>query len=269
MKPPQDRPVKAPAEQGYILVAVMFMLALLTISLTVVEPRIARVIQRDREVETMYRGKQYTRAIRLYYRKFGAYPPNVDALVKTNEIRFLRQRYLDPMTGQDDWKPIYLGQNKTPLAMGFFGEPLSVVGSMLPGAPPVGGSGFAGTPPAGSGIGSAQGAGSAFGPNSNSPFGSNDSGQASDSDSGSGDSPTGQTFGGGPIIGFAPGSPRESILSYKKMNHFNQWEFLYTPLSDQMTLTNNPITQPPLQWGSPGAPPQTSPQPAPIPSPPQ
>ena len=61
----------------------------------------------------MHRGKQYRRAIQLYYRKFHAYPPNVDALVKTNEIRFLRKKYIDPMTGKDDWKPILYGQNKT------------------------------------------------------------------------------------------------------------------------------------------------------------
>jgi hypothetical protein len=84
----------------------------------------------------MNRGKQYTRAIRLYYRKFGTYPPNVDALVKTNEIRFLRTRYLGPTTGQDDWKPILLGQNKTPLAMGFFGKPLNVAGFPFPGDSP-------------------------------------------------------------------------------------------------------------------------------------
>ena len=72
----------------------------------------------------MQRGKQYMRAIQLYFGNSTAYPPNVDALVKTNEIRFLRKRYTDPMTGKDDWKPIKFGQNKTPLAMGFFGQPL-------------------------------------------------------------------------------------------------------------------------------------------------
>jgi hypothetical protein len=43
---------------------------------------------------------------------------------------------------------------------------------------------------------------------------------------------TGQTFGGGPIIGVEPASPKQSILIYKKMDHYNTWEFTYTPLLD-------------------------------------
>ena len=44
---------------------------------------------------------------------------------------------------------------------------------------------------------------------------------------------TGQTLGGG-IIGFSPASPRQSILTYKKKNHYNEWEFTYSPLQDMM-----------------------------------
>ena len=80
---------------------------------------------------------QYRRAIQLYYRKFHAYPPNVDALVKTNNIRFLRKKYIDPITGKDDWKPIMFGQNKAPTAMGFFGQPLA--GTTIAGIGPSGG----------------------------------------------------------------------------------------------------------------------------------
>src|SRR6516225_5803073 len=133
-----------PSEEGYILVAVMFMLALLIIAMAVALPKIAASIQRDRDLETFRRGMQYRRAIQLYYRKFHRYPPNIDALVKTNEIRFLRKKYIDPTTGKDEWKPIMFGQNKTPLAMGFFGQPLGGIGmggAMLAGTGPGGGIG--------------------------------------------------------------------------------------------------------------------------------
>ncbi len=111
--------------------------------------KVKESIQRDREIETMYRGKQYARAIKLYYKKFSAYPPNVQALVKTNEIRFLRKRYTDPMTGKDDWQPIKFGQNKTPMAMGFFGQPLGLGGDAIAGTGPSGGNGIAGASPIG------------------------------------------------------------------------------------------------------------------------
>ena len=117
-----------PSEEGFILVSVMFLLALLIIAMAVAMPRIIADIQRDREVETYHRGMQYRRAVQLYFRKFNRYPPNVEALVKTNNIRFLRKKYVDPITGKDDWKPIMFGQQKTPLAMGFFGQPLGGAG---------------------------------------------------------------------------------------------------------------------------------------------
>lgn len=35
-------------------------------------------------------------------------------------------------------------------------------------------------------------------------------------------------------MGFSPASPKPSLLVYKKKNHYNEWEFLYSPLLDQM-----------------------------------
>jgi type II secretory pathway pseudopilin PulG len=271
MKPTPVRPVKRPAEQGYMLVAVMFLLAIMIVSMTVAAPMIKKSIQHDRELETMQRGKQYIRAIKLYYRKFGAYPPSVDALVKTNEIRFLRQRYSDPITGKDDWKPIFLGQNKTPLAMGFFGEPLSVAGSPIPGAGSIGGNGVAGNTPLGNGPGSSQNGGSIFDSGNSSSSGSGNSGGQDGAssggapNSGSGSNNPDQLIGGGPIIGFSPASPNQSIMIYKKMGHYKDWEFLYSPLSDRMAV-NNPTIQPPLQGGAPGAPPPAAGSPAPAPN---
>jgi hypothetical protein len=38
------------------------------------------------------------------------------------------------------------------------------------------------------------------------------------------------------IIGFSPNSPKQSILVYKKKNHYSEWEFVYDPISDQMIM---------------------------------
>ncbi len=247
------------SEQGYVLLIAVFLTALLVISLAVAAPNIARSIQRDRDLETFHRGMQYRRAIQLYYRKFTAYPPNVEALVNTNDIHFLRKKYIDPMTGQDDWKPIAFGQNKTPKAMGFFGQPLAGNASTLAGTGPGGVGGLQGATGAsgGTSTGGFSSGGFSLGSNdtgsdqSSSGGGSSNStdssgnsqggtgtnaGAGSTSSTGSGSGSGGPTFGGAGIIGFEPASPKQSILVYKKKNHYNEWEFTYDPLSDQKTI---------------------------------
>jgi len=268
-KPNPIRPVR-PCEEGYMLVAVIFMLALLTISLSVALPRIAKQIQRDREVETMHRGKQFIRAIKLYYKKFNAYPPTVDALVKTNEIRFLRKKYIDPTTGKEAWKPVLFGQNKAPTAMGFFGQ--AITGSTMAGIGPSGGNGASGGlfPQGQAPDPSAPQAP----PDPNSPFPAGGGPGTTGSTIGS----TGQTFGGAGIIGFSPNSSKESILVYKKKTHYNEWEFVYDPMSEMTSMAGNtgnigqpiggtPIGNPPFGGGPIGGSPTPTPTP-PAPTPP-
>lgn len=254
-------------EDGYILLAVVFLTALVLISLAVAAPKIAADIQRDREMELMHRGLQYRRAIQLYYRKFGAYPPNMDALVKTNEIRFLRKRYKDPVTGKDEWKLIHFGENKTPTAMGFFGQPLAGVGgtgtlagtgpggvgqnignpiggtsSIGSGGPTFGGAQLPSTtttptdPNATTGTNNTSGSTSSSGDSSGS---SNSLGSNTASAFGGSNSTNGQTFGGGGIIGVESTSPKVSILEYKKKKHFNEWEFVYDPIADRQTVSSS------------------------------
>ena len=230
-----------PSEEGYVLVAVICMVALFTIALAVALPRASKEIQRDREIETMHRGKQYARGVKLYYKKFGAYPPSVDALVKTNNIRFLRKKYTDPTTGKEDWKPVRFGQNKAPTAMGFFGVPLG--GATVAGTGPSGGYN-----PTGAGSFSQSAAppdqNAAQVPDPNGAGGGTPTvsitgapGSASGTPTGTGGGLSGQTFGGAGIIGFSPNSPRQSIMVYKKKNHYNEWEFVYDPQAEQMMQT--------------------------------
>jgi type II secretory pathway pseudopilin PulG len=117
------RPEPDNAEDGYLLLTVLVMVFLLLLALSVAAPRVAKQIQRDKEEEAIQRGLQYKRAIRLYYKKFGAYPTDIKQLENTNQIRFLRKRYKDPITGQDDWRLIHMGEAKVP-PLGFFGQPL-------------------------------------------------------------------------------------------------------------------------------------------------
>ncbi len=68
--------------------------------------------RRQREEELIWRGQQFVRAIRLYYRKTGHYPSTLDDLKKgMPELHFLRYAaYKDPMKSGDEraWRFIYV-----------------------------------------------------------------------------------------------------------------------------------------------------------------
>jgi hypothetical protein len=253
------------------MLGVLFLILMVMISLSVALPKMAADIERDREVETVHRGKQYVRAIKLYYKSFQAYPPNMEALEKSNNIRFLRRRYKDPMTGKEEWKLIHFGQNKTP-SYGFFGQPISGAGGATLAGTGAGGvaagtafgavntSNFGGSS-SGSSSGSLSSGGPSFGGStlgSTSTSAGSTDGSTSGTSSGSGTDTSGsgttngtgiasafgntsgsQTFGGGGIIGVSSTSPKASTIIWHKMKHFNEWEFWYDPNADRVMVSGN------------------------------
>ncbi len=96
-------------ESGFALLFVLLAAAMVAIFLYSQMPNVAFEGQRLKEADLVAHGEQYKRAIRLFYRQFGRYPPSIDALENTNNIRFLRRRFKDPMTGKDDWRFIHAG----------------------------------------------------------------------------------------------------------------------------------------------------------------
>src|SRR5882757_4801832 len=137
-------------EQGFMLVGLIVAIFFVLLALSVAAPKVAQELRREREVEAVHRGNQYVRAIRLYYRKFGHYPGSIEQLEKTNNMRFLRQRYVDPMTGKDDWRLIKVGEAKTTVK-GFFGQPLAGLTPGLGSAASLASAGPAGAGAAGAG----------------------------------------------------------------------------------------------------------------------
>src|SRR5208283_272266 len=84
-------------QRGYLMITLMLALAMITIALLTVLPEIKQQIRRDREEELRHRGTEYMRAIQHFYKKFQRYPTRVEELENTNNLRFLRKRYTDPM----------------------------------------------------------------------------------------------------------------------------------------------------------------------------
>jgi type II secretory pathway pseudopilin PulG len=90
-------------DSGHLLLAILLMMALMIIAATYEAPRVVQQLKRDREEEMIHRGTEYARAIKKYYKKFGAYPTSIEQLEDTNKIRFLRKRYKDPLTKDGKW----------------------------------------------------------------------------------------------------------------------------------------------------------------------
>ncbi len=197
-------------EQGYVLLYLLFLVAVLTISFTAVLPALKFERERDQEEEMVHRGVQYSRAVRRYFRKFGSYPASLDALESSNNMRFLRKRYKDPINGKE-FRVLHQTDVKFSFGNGIaggqnLGQPIAGQANAAPTQDPNATSG--GQPPAGSDPNAS--AASQPSTDSNSapslPF-VTASGQ-----------PAGVTFGGGPIVGVASISTKESKRVYNKKN---------------------------------------------------
>src|SRR5258708_32371447 len=99
---------------GYYMLTLLLALALMAIFVGAILPQITFEIKRDREEELIHRGVQYSRAIRLYYKKFGRYPTRIEDLESANNLRFLRKRYKDPENCKNgkcaDFKLLHFGE---------------------------------------------------------------------------------------------------------------------------------------------------------------
>jgi type II secretory pathway pseudopilin PulG len=84
-------------------------MAVMAIFLTVAVQSASFQAQREKEEELIFRGQQAVEAIRLFRARNGRFPLTLDELVKAKP-RVLRKPWVDPMTGQADWVPVYLGE---------------------------------------------------------------------------------------------------------------------------------------------------------------
>jgi hypothetical protein len=259
------------AERGYALLLVVFLTTLMLLATIVAAPSVRTERKREQEEEMIWRGKQYIRAIKLYYRKNGKFPTSLDDLTKpkTGSLRFLRQAYKDPMNKEDgSWRLIYvgpagqlIGSLKPPQTMqggpGQIGTPAGALASQ---------GGAQGTNTSQSAFGS-QGGGSAFGPQSGgSSFGSQNGGSAfgpqgggsafgsqpgtaQNGASGIGSSDTmsnptsltpsdtePSTIIGGNIIGIGSKIDRKSVIVYEKATNYHLFEFIWDPSKDVMGI---------------------------------
>jgi hypothetical protein len=101
---------KSRKDSGFALLLVFLMASIIAISLYMELPRVAFQAERQKEQLLMERGEQYKRAIGLFLRtnKNTRWPASIDELESYNNHRSLRRRYIDPMTGKDEWRLIHI-----------------------------------------------------------------------------------------------------------------------------------------------------------------
>ena len=180
-------------EDGYVLLTLLLIVALMGIAAMMVMVPVKFEMQREREQEMIHRGVQYSRAIRNYYKKYGRYPTRLEDLDNTNNLRYLRKHYKDPLTGKD-FRLLHYGEPGVSLG-GSFG------GGTIPGANTVGQ--LNGSAAGGSGSSSFGSSGSAFGGSGFGNSGSSFGGSGANSSGGLSQS---SSFGGNSNSGFGAGS---------------------------------------------------------------
>jgi type II secretory pathway pseudopilin PulG len=100
--------LKPAPEAGFAMLLVFLMAAFIAISLYMQIPRVAFQAQRQKEQLLIERGEQYKRAIQVFVRTNGRYPGKIEDLENFNNRRFLRHRFVDPMTGSTEWRLIHV-----------------------------------------------------------------------------------------------------------------------------------------------------------------
>jgi type II secretory pathway pseudopilin PulG len=182
-------------ERGYAMAALIVMLGVMSVILGMAMPVWRTVVQREKEEELIFRGRQYARAIQLYQRKYAAsYPASIDLLV---EQKFLRKKYKDPVTKNGDFEIIYQGTLAQRQAASAAGR-----GGTSPGTQT--GAGRSGSP------GQAVAA-------PGSPFGSQAAGPQ------------------GGVVGVASKSKEKSIRVFDGRTVYSEWQFVWIPATTTRT----------------------------------
>jgi type II secretory pathway pseudopilin PulG len=266
-----------PREQGYVLLTMLLVIALMGI-FALAASQLVKVqfeIQRDQEQEMIHRGVQYSRAIRGYYKKFGRYPTKLEDLDNTNNLRYLRKHYKDPLNKNKDFRLLHFGEQGVTLAGGMVGAPaagspgLNGLNPSAQSSSAFGASGSAsGSAFGNSGVNQsgAFGQSSGLGGSSNSAFGANSNSQTATSQPGTsgttpaaGSDPTQASTGiaagtastdtgsggqqliaSGPIVGVASLVKKDTIRLFNKKKQYNEWQFVYDPTFDRGGLITTP-----------------------------
>ncbi len=260
------------SQRGFALLMVLFLTTVVLLGAMAAAPYIRTESQREKEQEMIWRGKQYVRGVKLYYRKMGRFPTSVDDLTKPKlgSLRFMRQAYKDPMNKEDgSWRFIYVGPTG------------QLIGSLKPqqtfqmpgvgaaqfgtpaGANPqqqttsFGASGFGQSPSTQTGPQQGQqgAANQAATTNAGQPGAQSAAANATAADDAANANPSGLLADspviGGNIIGVGSKINKRSVIIYDKAKNYRLFEFVWNPSKDMANALNQQIGAPQNPQGTP------------------
>ena len=277
------KPSRRGSESGYAYLMALFLVLSLMISSQVIVRNLITERVSQREEEVIWRGQQYARAIKVFYRKTGHYPTKQDDLANgLPGMHFLRTEVMkDPLNKDEDgaWRFIYTNAAGAIIGSVKYGSMqqmamMDLNGGQLPPAPQSsqGGTDTSATPnPAASGAatnpsstasavgqsptGTAFGLGLGTAPSQTAPQGVGGALAAAGQALGplgqpaaalANMKPTGPVDGpviGGMLIGVGSKVDRKSVRVYKGGKKYNEWEFIWNPLEEQATALQQGIGQ--------------------------
>jgi hypothetical protein len=260
-------------ESGYAYIMALFMVLTVIVGSQIALRNLVTENRSQREGEMIWRGNQYARAIRSYYRKTGHYPQSQDDLLTgVPDLHFLRAEAVkDPMNKQDGaWRFIYTNASGAIIGSVKYGSLqqmalMDMNGGQMPGTQPATGANSNGQSSSSDNSASTS---TAFGTTSVSPSISASSPTSSSASGGfslsptstganaptatgttvlgplgqpvtgamAGPQPTGPVEGpvfGGQLIGVGSTVDSASIKVYKGGKKYNQWEFIWNPIEEQ------------------------------------
>jgi hypothetical protein len=259
MKPAQQKRKVWRGQRGYALLVMIFILALLVVGTMALTQNVITEGRRQKEEEMIWRGKQYARGVKLYFRKTNHFPATLEDLTKPKTgVRFMRQAYSDPMNSVDgSWRVIYvsaggqlIGSMRNALPPGSsvpFGNPIS---SLDPTTNPSGA-----TTSSSGAVGTSSQPNAATEPEERANF---------------------YGVSGSAVVGVGSKVDKQSIRWYQKAKNYQQFEFFWLPTQDVLSALPSstsqgigtpiggqspsptpsfPVAHAPPQTGSPDAPP--------------
>ncbi len=94
-------PAKRRRCRGYLIIMLMMAVFVITLGLLVATPIWQTEIQREKEEELIFRGRQYAEAVRLYLLKNpNQYPASLEDLL---DKKCIRRLYKDPLGPNGEW----------------------------------------------------------------------------------------------------------------------------------------------------------------------